>query len=216
MPAIDRRKYMSSAQVCKLLRVTAVAAQYATSPHACAHTAWAVVDTALGTGLRPCELAALRIEDLDVTIGSLMVVRRKKRQPSPKPEPLAISPSLAQHLSDYVRRSGRLSGPLFVGQRGPMTKRGIQQAWGGAVQRAGLPAHYSIKSARHTVAVTLLRRTGSIRAVQAQLAHASPVTSANMYSVIGFEQLQAALTDLYSTEPSSHLPSHPLPDISGK
>jgi len=197
MTAIDRRKYMSADQVQKLLRVTETAARYARSPHAGAHTVWAVVDTALGTGLRPCELAALTIEDLDCDIGSLMVVRRKKRQPCPRPEPLAISPALARHLSDYVRGSERLSGPLFMGQRGPMTRRGIQQAWGGAIRRAGLPAHYSIKAARHSLAVALTR-TRSMRQVQKQLGHASINTTAACYGDISWEDMQAGLVDVYA------------------
>ena len=87
--------------------------------------------------------------------------------------------------------------PLFVGKRGTMTSRGLQQAWKAAVRRAGLPDELSIHSARHTLAVVLLRKTGNLRLVQKQLGHSSPTTTANMYADVSFADMQDAVDGLY-------------------
>ena len=90
-----------------------------------------------------------------------------------------------------------VKGPLFVGSRGVLTSRGLQQIWKVAVKRAGLPDELSIHSARHTIAVQLLKKTGNLRQVQKQLGHASPATTANMYADITFEDMQNGLNGLY-------------------
>ena len=72
-----------------------------------------------------------------------------------------------------------------------------------AVKRAGLPTELSIRCARHTLAVHLLRKTGNLRAVQKQLGHASPATTANMYADISFEDMQDALTGVYGERPKA-------------
>jgi len=87
---------------------------------------------------------------------------------------------------------------LFVGSRGPLTAQGLQRIWKGAIKRAGLPEELSIHSARHTIAVALLRRTGNLRQVQKQLGHSSPATTANMYADVPFEDMQSGVTGLYA------------------
>jgi len=69
--------------------------------------------------------------------------------------------------------------------------------WKTAVKRAGLPKELSIHSARHTLAVHLLRKTGNLRQVQKQLGHASPATTANLYADVSFEDMQAGVTGVY-------------------
>jgi integrase len=93
--------------------------------------------------------------------------------------------------------TGRKEGPLFVDSRGPLTSRGLQQIWKAAIKWAGLPEELSIHSARHTIAVDLLKKTGNLRQVQKQLGHASPATTANMYADIGFEDMRKGLNGLY-------------------
>ena len=65
------------------------------------------------------------------------------------------------------------------------------------MRRAGLPDELSIHSARHTLAVVLLRKTGNLRLVQKQLGHSSPTTTANMYADVSFADMQDAVDGLY-------------------
>jgi integrase len=155
--------------------------------------AWMVIDLALSTGLRVSELAAIRVKDIDFKRG-LVTVKRGKRKKEVV-DSLAISPELIKHLKEFLQ--SRTTGKLFVGERGDLTRWGLQQIWKSAVKRAGLPRELSIHSARHTMAVHLLKKTGNLRQVQKQLGHASPATTANMYADISFEDMQDGVTGLY-------------------
>ena len=158
------------------------------------HT-WLVVDLALATGLRVSEMAAIQIQDIDLKRSFIKVKRRKRKKTIV--DSLAISPELNKHLKEYIEWAGLTSGVLFIGKRGPMTSRGLQQTWTRAVKEAGLPKELSIHSARHSMAVHLLKKTSNLRQVQKQLGHASPATTANMYADISFEDMQNGVTGLY-------------------
>jgi integrase len=154
-----------------------------------------LVDLALSTGLRVSEMVALKIKDVDLKRGCMSVTRRKRKKKVK--ESLAISKDLVQHLKDYITWTDRKSGALFVGARGPLTAQGLQRIWKASIKRAGLPKELSIHSARHTIAVHLLKKTSNLRQVQKQLGHASPATTANMYADISFEDMQNGVTGLY-------------------
>ena len=202
MVPIDRAKYMDEREA-KLLRT--VTEHWALTDLRKGRrqgvVTWAVVDVALQTGLRVSELAALRVGGFDPRRQCLKVDRAKRR--SRRQESLALSRDLTEHLAEFIawkRDAGEetsAEAPLFVGKRGPLTDRGLQVIWQRAVERAGLPKELSIHSARHTMAVHLLRKTSNLRMVQKQLGHASPATTANMYADISFEDMQAGVDGLY-------------------
>lgn len=156
--------------------------------------AWAVIDLTLSTGLRVSEISALTIEDIDLN-RNLLSVTRKKRRTKCK-ESLAINGELAQHLRDYIAWTSREQGPLFVGSRGPLSAQGLQRIWKAAIKRACLHKTISIHSARHTIAIDLLKKTGNLKQVQRQLGHVSPSTTANMYADISFEDVQADVQEI--------------------
>lgn len=210
---IDRTKYLNVHEVKQLRTVTeARAIVDLKAGRVNGPLAWMVVDTALSTGLRVSEIAALRVEDVDLKRGCLAVTRAKKRKKNGK-ESLAIGKELVDHLKAYLTwRACRLSdlngclpkcttatkGPLFIGCRGPLTSQGLQRAWKRAIRLAGLPAELSIHSARHTLAVHLLKRTKNLRLVQKALGHSSPTTTANLYADVSFEDMQEGVTGLYA------------------
>ncbi|GAF79179.1 unnamed protein product [marine sediment metagenome] len=158
------------------------------------HT-WMVVDLSLATGLRVSELSAIQTKDIDLKRGFIKVQRRKRKKKVV--DSLAISPELNKHLKEYIEWADLTTGPLFIGKRGPMTLYALQHIWRRAVKEAGLPKELSIHSARHSMAVHLLKKTGNLRQVQKQLGHASPATTANMYADISFEDMQNGVTGLY-------------------
>ena len=132
---------------------------------------------------------------MDLKRGLLKVTRLKRKKKTK--ESLAVGKDLIEHLREYIAWTDKMKGPLFVGSRGPLTSRGLQQIWKAAVKRAGLPKELAIHSARHTLAVHLLKKTGNLRQVQKQLGHASPATTANMYADITFEDMQNGLNGLH-------------------
>ena len=193
---IDREKYMDADEVRQLRTVTeAKSIVDLKKGRIQGPLAWMLVDLALSTGLRVSEMADLKIQNIDFKRGSMKVVRLKRKKKVR--ETMAIGKDLIQHLREYLEWDERAKGPLFVGQRGALTSRGLQQMWKAAVERAGLPEELSIHSARHTLATHLLKKTGNLRQVQKQLGHASPATTANMYADIAFEDMQDGVNGLY-------------------
>ena len=191
---IDRTKYMDADEV-KILRTVTEARAILDlrKGRLAGPAAWLLVDVALSTGLRVSELVAIHLRDIDLKRGFIRVHRLKRKKHVI--DSLAISPELVKHIKEHIQ--DRTAGKLFVGERGDLTKAGLQQIWKSAVKRAGLPKELSIHSARHTVAVHLLKKTGNLRQVQKQLGHASPVITANMYADISFEDMQDGVTGLY-------------------
>lgn len=200
---IDRELYMDAAEAKRLLRATkawAITDQDRGARQGV--IAWAVVDTVMGTGLRVSELARITVGDFNAGRKSLRICRSKKKKAVT--ETLAIGPELARHLRQFIAwkktvgESTDLSAALFCGNRGPYTKYGMMKVWKAAIREAGLPKAISIKSARHTLAIHLLKRTKHLRQVQAQLGHASPATTANMYAGVLFDEMQDGVTGLYA------------------
>ena len=203
--AIDREKYLDAGEVRRLRTVTeARAITDLAHGRITGPLAWMVVDAALSTGLRVSELADIHHGDLDLRRGSLRARRLKRRQRTT--ETIALPAGLVEHLRAFIEWKGQVDQPtgktdaLFMGKRGPLTARGLQQIWTRAVRDAGLPEGLSIHCARHTLAVHLLRATGNLRMAQKQLGHASPATTANLYADVPFEDMQAGLTGLYQDE----------------
>ena len=193
---IDRAKYMDTDEVKQLRTVTeAKAIVDLKAGRVGGVRAWMLIDLALSTGLRVSEMAALKIKDVDLKRSCLSVTRLKRKKKVK--ESLALGKDLAQHLKDYIAWTDRKSGALFVGSRGTLTAQGLQRIWKRSIKLAGLPKELSIHSARHTIAVHLLRKTSNLRQVQKQLGHASPATTANMYADISFEDMQNGVTGLY-------------------
>lgn len=192
---VDRQKYMNLEEVKQLRTVTeARAIVDLRKGRISGPLTWLLVDLALTTGLRVSELAAIQVKDIDLKRGLIKVQRAKKRKKTI--DSLAIGPNVVKHIKDYLE--DKTTGKLFVGERGDLSKYGLQQIWKSAIKRAGLPKELSIHSARHTLAVHLLKKTGNLRQVQKMLGHSSPVVTAQMYADVSFEDMQDGVTDLYS------------------
>jgi len=182
---IDRGKYMNESEVNQLVKSCQEWAAYDLRYGKLQGVKiWALVDTALQTGLRVAELANLKAADFDGK--HLKVVRVKKKKKVA--ETLAISKDLADHLKTYL--NGRKTGTIFGVGRAT-----LQQQFHRAIKHAHLRKDLSIHACRHTLAVRLLKKTGNLRMVQMQLGHSSPQTT-SIYADISFEDRQAALDSL--------------------
>jgi integrase len=154
---------------------------------------WMVVDMALTTGLRASELCGLEVRDFDPHLSTLQVSRAKKKALTI--DEMVLPPALVEHLQEYL--GDRTDGALLMGRMGPYTRRGISTCFRRACIEAGLRPK-RIHTARHTLAVHLLKHTRNLRHVQKQLGHSSPTTTANMYADVSFEDMQAALEEVYA------------------
>jgi len=203
--SIDRTKYMDAREV-ETLRASTEAWAIIDDAHGRIPgvLTWMAVDLLLMTGLRVSEV--IRLTHGDVDYGrSLLTVWRHKRRP-PVQESLAIPESLMRHIRQFggwkVARRGQPTGPgdiILVGERGPLSVRGVFHLWSNAIRRAGLPEDYiGPHTARHTLAVHLQRQTKNIRLVQKQLGHTSIQVTSNFYADVAHDEMLEAVNGVYT------------------
>ncbi|MBT3679336.1 MAG: phage integrase family protein [Candidatus Marinimicrobia bacterium] len=149
---------------------------------------------ALGTGLRVSEIAALKIEDIDLKRGgNSLIVRHGKGD---KLRVVKFSSSLKTLIQDYLDYRTSDSEYLFPSQRQDhMFPTAIQKVFKKWARRSGLPPRFSIHSARHFYASELLRVSKNLRLVQQQLGHSSPQTT-TVYAQVLDEEITEAVEKL--------------------
>jgi integrase/recombinase XerD len=138
----------------------------------------ALLELLYACGLRASEALGLRVEDVNVAAGYVIVTGKGNRQ--------RLVPAGAQAL-DWVRRylgtvRPRLvrhaAAPLFLNRSGRGLSR--QSLWSlirRAARRAGLRSAVSPHTLRHSFASHLLERGADLRSVQAMLGHADISTT---------------------------------------
>ena len=118
-----------------------------------------IIELALGTGLRVSELANLRVEYLFLKKGqnSLHVKNGK----GGKDRVVVFNAKLKNQIREYLDYRMSNSPYLFPSERGEcMTTSAIQKVFKKLARKAGLPARYSIHSARHTHATAVFKASG--------------------------------------------------------
>lgn len=201
---IARSKYMDRSEIQRLRSATAA---WSMADMAAGRrqgvVVWTVVDLLLIVACRANELAAVTVGDVDLKRGFIRIRRSKRRREVVDEVP--ITPELAAHLRQYMawkRTVGESLAPddrLLTGKAGvALTTSGVRKIFKAAVKRCGLPPELSSKSARHTMAVTLLAKTGNARLVQKHLGHAR-IETTMVYADIPFEQQRAALRGVYGS-----------------
>jgi integrase len=135
----------------------------------------------VGLGLRPCEVSALTLDDIDWRTGTITIPATKTRRADVLPLPAPV----ARAILAYLRR-GRPSATtrqLFVRHGTPA---GVQAGAGHvrvAVKAAGVRAGLAVGSVnanllRHTVATRLIRAGATMKDVADVLRHRSIDTAA--------------------------------------
>lgn len=141
-------------------------------------------------GLRGCEVAALRLEDVDWRAGEITVHGKGSRD-DVLPLPRDVGAALAAYAS-----KGRPSCPVrefFVSVRAPfrgLSSLGVRGAVARAVGRAGLhPPHRGAHLLRHTAATEMLRRGASLGEIGEVLRHRKLDTTA-IYAKVDLRTLR--------------------------
>ena len=181
------------------------------------------------TGLRAGELVALRVRHLNLLRGRCEVgesatevdgrlvwgpTKTYARRTVPLPR------FLCDQLAAYL--AGRPHGPdalVFTApQGGPLREQKfVAGIFKPAVARVGLPHRLRFHDLRHTCASLLIAQGASVKAVQAQLGHASATVTLDRYGHLFPDELQRladrlqdaytdAITDPARTEPSEAAP----------
>lgn len=156
----------------------------------------ALLELLYATGARVTEIVQLDVDDL--AHGDVLRVRGKGAKERIVPigsyARAAVDAYLARARPELSRR-GRATPRLFLGARGAPLSR--QSAWlviQQAADRAGLTAHVSPHTLRHSFATHLLQGGADVRVVQELLGHASVATT-QIYTHVTVD----ALRDVYVT-----------------
>ena len=143
---------------------------------------WAMLEFMYATGVRISELVKLRVRDMDLDEG-LVLVKGKGSKERIVPFGRAAREALLLYLND-VRPNlseagkGKAAGTLFLGRRGrPLTRKGAWDIVRRQVAAAGIQKHVTPHTLRHTFATHLLEGGADIAAVQEMLGHADISTT---------------------------------------
>jgi integrase/recombinase XerD len=156
----------------------------------------ALLELLYATGARVSEAVRLDVDDLSHP--AILRLRGKGDKERIVPVGSYAQAAVGAYLTrarPELSRRGRASPRLFLGARGAPLSR--QSAWlviQQAAERAGLTAHVSPHTLRHSFATHLLQGGADVRVVQELLGHAS-VTTTQIYTHVSVE----ALRDVYAT-----------------
>jgi integrase/recombinase XerD len=152
----------------------------------------ALLEVLYGSGARISEAVGLDVDDLDLT-GGLVRLRGKGGKerivPIGRPAVAAVEAYLVRVRPELGRR-GWGTPAVFLNLRGGRLSR--QSAWAAlqvAAERAGLAAHASPHTLRHSFATHLLEGGADVRVVQELLGHAS-VTTTQIYTKVTADTLR--------------------------
>lgn len=148
-------------------------------------------------GLRTCEVANLRLDDIEWRADRLRVSRPKTRAPIVLP----LTQEVGAALLDYLRhaRPHLSCREVFLRVRapaGPLASTAVTEAFQAWTRRGVLPISYQGPHClRHSLAVHLLRQGTSLKAIGDLLGHRS-VESTCVYLRLHVEDLRDAALDL--------------------
>lgn len=158
----------------------------------------AITLMAMVTGLRACDLVALRLQDIDWRGLTLGIVQQKTNNPLTIPLP----PVVAGKLAEYVlsERPNAADEHVFLRSVVPHTKfsdhAAIYQVIRRVFQSAGMDrTKVGTRLLRHNAASKLLRAGIPLPTISALLGHADP-NSTNVYLGTDFEQMRACVLPL--------------------
>ncbi|HEY6797154.1 MAG TPA: site-specific tyrosine recombinase XerD [Kineosporiaceae bacterium] len=152
----------------------------------------ALLELLYGSGARISEAVGLDVDDLDPDAG-LLKLRGKGSKDRVVPigsYALAATQAYLVRVRPDLARRGRGTSAVFLNARGGRLSR--QSAWAVlqvAAERAGLAAHVSPHTLRHSFATHLLEGGADVRVVQELLGHAS-VTTTQIYTRVTADTLR--------------------------
>jgi integrase len=145
----------------------------------------------LTTGLRACDIIALRLADIDWRGPTIAIVQQKTGNPLSLP----LSALVAARLADYVldERPDSADAHLFLRSRAPHTRladhASIYKVTAGTFRKAGVAdVKAGTRFLRHNAASRLLRAAVPVATISAVLGHAD-AESTNLYMSVDEQRL---------------------------
>ena len=152
----------------------------------------ALVEFLYATGVRVSECSGVRVVDLDMTTG-VVLIRGKGKKERYVPFGSHAMRAIQVYIEDGRRKllqDGPDHGMLFVNHRGrPLTNRGIRHILEQIIKKAGLTQSIHPHMIRHSFATHLLNQGADLRTVQELLGH-SRLSTTQIYTHVSNEFLQ--------------------------
>jgi len=163
---------------------------------------WLLIDLLTSTGLRASEVCNLKVGDLAIGYGkSEIVVRNGKGNTCAT---IQIPSSLKTHLKEFIKWKKRIGEPvdddafLLLGQRGKMTRQGVNQIVKKNLKKLGLyEPGKAVHALRHSYAVNVYQKSKDLRLVQKQLRHRN-IQTTTIYADVTAEEIQQNIKGLWS------------------
>ncbi|MBB4823941.1 integrase/recombinase XerC [Sporosarcina luteola] len=151
----------------------------------------ALLELLYATGMRVSELVALKIRDIDLSLGIVLVMGKGRKERYIPFGSFALA-ALEAYLADSrpLLLKHRQHDALFVNMRGePLTDRGVRHVLNELMKRAALHTKIHPHMIRHSFATHLLANGADMRTVQELLGH-SHISSTQVYTHITKEHLR--------------------------
>jgi integrase len=158
----------------------------------------AITLLALTTGLRACDIVALRLEDIDWRGRTIGIVQQKTNNPLTVPLLALVTAKLADYVLD--QRPGSDDDHVFLRSVAPHTRladhASIYRVIAETFRRAGVTdVKAGSRFLRHNAASRLLRAVVPLPTISAVLGHASP-ESTNLYMSVDRDRLLECVLDV--------------------
>ncbi|OGF58910.1 MAG: hypothetical protein A2Y62_04245 [Candidatus Fischerbacteria bacterium RBG_13_37_8] len=142
-------------------------------------------------GLRACEVARLKIDDIDWNNAVITVRQNKSRRALYLP----LTKEIGEHLSLYLKKNRPLTKERFVfvthafPKGNPLSSGAIKMAMRSSFKKCGLQiASYGTHILRHSFATQLMEKGANLKEIADMLGHAS-IETTNIYAKVNLQQL---------------------------
>jgi len=135
----------------------------------------AILELLYSSGIRVSEMVGLNLNQLDMELGIVKVMGKRRKE-----RIVPVGSKAIEAVNAYVEERGVVNGedPLFINSRGGrLTARSVGRLVKTYTMRSGIFRKISPHSLRHTFATHLLDSGADIREIQEMLGHASLSTT---------------------------------------
>lgn len=155
----------------------------------------ALLEILYATGIRVAECCQIQVSDLDLTVSTVLVHGKGKKQRY-VPFGSYAQDALERYLKDGRQKLMKKLSPtenhsyVFVNSRGkPLTSRGVRYIFDQLLKRTAMTIRISPHTFRHTFATHMLNEGADMRSVQELLGHAH-LSSTQVYTHVTKEHLR--------------------------
>ena len=152
----------------------------------------AIIEMLYATGMRVSELAAIRLEDVDLKRGFARCIGKGNKE-----RMVPVGGHACRRIKAYLKvrpdiLKGRTTDRMFVSRRGRgMSRQRLWEVVRGLARRAGIVEKVTPHTLRHSFATHMLDHGADLRAVQEMLGHANIATT-QIYTHVSPERLKKA------------------------